>query len=576
MTERTVAATRGTAAAAAGVVPSGVVPSGVVPSGVVPSGVAPSSLAPSDDTLAEAPRSMIDRGLAGFRNRRVLMLQGPIGPFFSRLARDLAESGAHVVKVNFNGGDRLFTARRAFEAVVDYRGTMANWPDTFARLLLQHRIDTILLFGDCRPVHVPAIALAKQAGVEVGVFEEGYLRPDYITIERDGVNHHSPMPKDPEFYRRAVVAEPPHTWPLGSTFGAAARWGVLYYCAASLGRPWYRHHLHHRPLGWSECRHWIRSGWRKLRYRLAERPIEPRFLGADPVRFFLVALQTSGDAQVRVHSSFQTVERFIEHVMRNFAAHAPAATELVIKHHPLDRGFTDHRRLIAMLAAELGLAGRCHYIHDQHLPTLLRKTVGVVTINSTVGLSAVGEGVPVAVCGNAIYDIPGLTFQGPLAAFWTDAQDHRPDFALWRSFRNMLITTTQFNGSFYKRLPQAPNASGVFWSKREQADVGGDPTLPLLTLRPLLPAKVAAAPERSKPAAVPPRAATTFPTAAPAVSPGISPAVSPAVSPATAIAPAATIATATTLYRVAEPPAATAAMVGVHHRHRPSDRGRTT
>lgn len=442
---------------------------------------------PIDDLLPHAPRGMIDRGLTGFRQRRVLMLQGPIGPFFARLARDLASAGAVVLKVNFNGGDRLFGRARDFERVIDYRGTMEAWPAAFEALLVEQRIDTVLLFGDCRPVHVPAIAIAKRLAVEIGVFEEGYLRPDFITIERDGVNNHSTLPKDPDFYRRVGLTPALPTAALGSTFRHAALWGALYYCAASVNRWRFPQHQYHRALGWREARFWARSAWRKLKYRIGERQVEQRFIGPTPTKFFLVALQTSGDAQVRVHSRFETVERFLEFVIRDFATHAPADVELAIKHHPLDRGFSDHRALIDRLCAELGLTDRCHYLHDQHLPTLLQRTLGLVTINSTVGLSAVGEGVPVIVCGEAIYDIAGLVYQGPLAQFWIDAPSHRPDFALWQAFRNVLVTTTQFNGSFYKRHPGPGFASGVFWDKRmpttaEGERIGHDrPLSPMLT-----------------------------------------------------------------------------------------------
>ena len=41
-------------------------------------------------------------------SRRVLLLQGPIGPFFWRLANFLKIRNADVVKINFNGGDALF------------------------------------------------------------------------------------------------------------------------------------------------------------------------------------------------------------------------------------------------------------------------------------------------------------------------------------------------------------------------------------------------------------------------------------------------------------------------------------
>lgn len=436
---------------------------------------------------------MIDSGLTGFRHRRVLLLQGPIGPFFDRLAADLRTNGATVLRVCFNGGDRLFTRQSRVDALIDYRGSMEAWPATFESLLVQHRIDTILLFGDCRPVHRPAIAIAKARGIEVGVFEEGYLRPDFITIERDGVNNHSTLPKDAAFYLQVDAPAAVPTVPIGSTFGSAALWGSLYYCAASALHWRYRQHRYHRPLGWREARFWIRSAWRKLRYRIAERALERRFLDETPARFFLVALQTRGDAQVLVHSPFRKVEDFIEFVIRDFAANAPADTELVIKHHPLDRGFSDYRRQIVGLAAELGVAERCHYLHDQHLPTLLRRSIGVVTINSTVGLSAVGEGIPVKACGDAIYDIPGLVFSGPLARFWSEATANRPDFNLWQSFRNVLLTTTQFNGSFYKRHPAAGFASGVFWDKHRPATIGGPrvpygralaPRLPLAGLLP--------------------------------------------------------------------------------------------
>lgn len=51
---------------------------------------------------------MIEQGMGAFRGRNVLLLQGPVGPFFSRLAHDLELAGASVHKVNFNAGDSLF------------------------------------------------------------------------------------------------------------------------------------------------------------------------------------------------------------------------------------------------------------------------------------------------------------------------------------------------------------------------------------------------------------------------------------------------------------------------------------
>jgi capsular polysaccharide export protein len=208
-----------------------------------------------------------------------------------------------------------------------------------------------------------------------------------------------------------------------------------------------------------------------------ERHVEGLLLGPNPPSFFLVALQTCGDAQIRIHSRFRTVPRFIEHVIRSFSRSAASEHVLVIKHHPLDRGYADYTDLIRRLARRHGIESRCFYIHDQHLPSLLRKARGVVVINSTVGLSAVGEGMPVKACGDAIYDMEGLTFQGELDSFWNAAGGFRPDMSLWNAFRSYLIDHTQYNGNFYKRLAGIRYHSGVAWTS--PGALADAPTIPL-------------------------------------------------------------------------------------------------
>ena len=407
---------------------------------------------------------MINDGLNEFSGRRVLMLQGPVGPFFSRLATDLALVGAVVFKVNFNGGDWLFSSSSVFSRVFNYSGDLAAWPAYFGDLLARLNIDTVFLFGDCRPMHVAALKLTQQRGIHVGVFEEGYLRPDYITLERDGVNNNSSLPSDPRFYLNQPRRELPQAQTLGSTYGQAAKWGMLYFAAASLGRFWFPRYRHHRRIGFRDGPSWLLSFWRKQYYRFTERNVLPRFLGEFSGRFFLVSLQTRGDAQMSVHSRYASVDEFIEDVIGSFARNAPPGSLLALKHHPLDRGYSDYTALIGRLTRQHGLEGRCHYIHDQHLPTLLQHTCGVVVVNSTAGLSAVGEGVPVKVCGESIYDIQGLTFQGKLDDFWKHAHLATPNADLYRAFRGYLISHTQHQGSFYKRLPGVSYHSGVMWA----------------------------------------------------------------------------------------------------------------
>lgn len=403
---------------------------------------------------------MLNQGLEKFSGQRVLLLQGPVGPFFARLADDLRRVGAQVFKVNFNAGDWLFYPREA----CNFRGTMSDWPAALDRLLALHDIDVIMLYGDCRPVHQVAVTVARQRGLLVKVFEEGYIRPDYITLEPWGVNGNSTFFKTREFLKSKV---PPRARPpdckVGNTYPYLSVYGLLYFAAGALGWLLFPGRVHHRPLSVRESVAWLRSLYRKFFYAHQEKDMLAQLVGAQSKKYFLVPLQVFNDAQVRFHSDFASVADFITTVVTSFARQAPQDVWLVFKHHPMDRGYVDYTALIEGLAREHGLVGRLHYIHDQHLPTLLDHARGAVVINSTVGLSALWHRVPTVVCGRCIYDVRGLTYQEGLDTFWRDAGRFMVDYGAFRKFQAYLIRKTQVNGSFYKRLPGLPYRSGVAW-----------------------------------------------------------------------------------------------------------------
>ncbi|WP_435626653.1 capsule biosynthesis protein [Candidatus Ferrigenium straubiae] len=370
--------------------------------------------------------------------------------------------------MNFNGGDLLFYPFRAF----NFRGGMEDWPAYLEALLDQLNIDAVLLFGDCRPHHRMAHGIVHRRGLEIGVFEEGYARPDYITLERFGANGNSLIPRNPIFYLNNPMPSVEQPLPVGNAFWMAALWAVLYYLAAGLLKPAFSRYRHHRPLTWLECLPWLRSIWRKGYYALKERHVSARLMSEFAGRYFLVPLQVHNDAQIHAHSDFDSMTQFIDKAMTSFAGSAPRNAVLVIKHHPMDRGYYDYTRFIARRIRLLGLEGRCFYIHDQHLPTLLRRARGVIVVNSTVGLSALFHGAPVKVCGSAIYDMKGLTFGGSLADFWRNAQQAKPDRLLFERFHSYLVRYTQLNGSFYKRLPIVASVAGMRWAS---SPVAGQP-----------------------------------------------------------------------------------------------------
>jgi capsular polysaccharide export protein len=189
---------------------------------------------------------------------------------------------------------------------------------------------------------------------------------------------------------------------------------------------------------------------RKHVYARREAGLEERLVREHADRYFLVPLQVHNDAQVTVHSNYGAVEPFVREVIASFAANAAPETVLVLKHHPLDRAYHDYTGVIREAASAAGVAHRVHSIHDQHLPTLLEHARGAVVINSTVGLQALDHRTPLKVCGRALYDMRGLTYQGSLDSFWGSAHRFEVDDELFVAFKRALVLESQLGGSFYR------------------------------------------------------------------------------------------------------------------------------
>lgn len=379
--------------------------------------------------------------------RSVLVLQGVASPFFAALGAALAARGHAVHRINFCRGDRLFWP---LPGGIDFREPAACWPDFLRDTLDRLGVTDLVLFGDARPLHEAAIAVAERAGVRSWVFEEGYVRPNWITLECGGTNARSRLPREPRaiLLEGALLPDRGDGEPVGGGMGLRVRDEIRYH-AANLGQgAEFPHYRHHRP--WPFF-HEVALGWVP---RLAARPparlhaklaIGRLLASARP--FVLFPLQLDGDVQIRKHSPYGRLAPAIEHVLESFATYAPPELMLLVKVHPLDNGLTSWRRVIVRSSRRLGVADRVVTVDGGHLPTLLDHARGVVTVNSTVGFSALMHHRPVIALGPAIYDLPGLTHRAGLARFWTAPQ--RPNRALLRAFRRVVIARSQLNGSFY-------------------------------------------------------------------------------------------------------------------------------
>ncbi len=378
--------------------------------------------------------------------RTVLLLQSLMGRLFRRLGQELIRSGHSVYKVNFNGGDRFFWR---LPGGIDYRGSLEDWPDALRAIITQKGISDVVLFGDCRAHHAKATQVCRALNIRVHVFEEGYIRPDWVTLEMDGVNGHSRLPRDPQWYRdRAAKLPPvPEHRQVPSSFRRRAWEGFVYNTADVITRWRYPNWTNHRP--WHPVVEGV--GWARKLLRRKERGADSEAVvarlqnGEEP--FYLFPLQLASDAQIRLHSPFASMVDALSLVIKSFAQNAPADTRLLVKEHPLDNGVVDWQEETRSLAALFGVADRVDYISHGDIVPVARAAKGMVTINSTSGTFALDMGVPVVALGHAVFGIADLTFQDGIDRFWNEAQPPCPE--TFQAFRRVLIERCLVPGGFF-------------------------------------------------------------------------------------------------------------------------------
>ena len=155
---------------------------------------------------------------------------------------------------------------------------------------------------------------------------------------------------------------------------------------------------------------------------------------------FLFPLQLSQDFQLTKYGTGEPQPKVLKRILASFLAHAPSDALLVVKVHPLDNGRTDWPE-------HLEFAGsRVLYLDGGDLDSLLARASGVVTVNSTVGLTALQHCVPTLALGKAIYKAAGLTDAQSLDAFWKEPQ--MPDKARVDAFCHLLRTGFHVSGTF--------------------------------------------------------------------------------------------------------------------------------
>ena len=429
--------------------------------------------------------------------RRFLIVTAPFGPFGRVLAEQLTAEGATVARMVFNAGDAAYWCRSGSEF---YTGDVRRWPHRLVRLVEEQGLTDLIVFGEGGPYNQgvlsqatklkalrselrarddlgvgtagadigraqaerlnlaigrseigPGRAANDSAGVRAGhplriwVLENGYFRPDWITVEEDGVNASSGLPRDRGAYDPPIPEMLP-TRPVGKILPHHVINISLYHALQPLGRLVFRRYVYpYTQSPWLQFVGHVRR-YVSLAFR-SKSESDARVIRARGP-FFLACLQREGDAQLLRYSHFADNTAFLAEVLSSFAKHADPETRLVIKNHPLDPGLVDLARMTHVLAVERGIADRVDFIDGGNLAALCRASSGMVVNNSSAALSAMGFATPVKVLGDAFFDIDGLTDQKSIDAFWTRPQT--PDEDLFKRFKAHVINRTQVNGNYHE------------------------------------------------------------------------------------------------------------------------------
>lgn len=393
------------------------------------------------------------------RTPLILLLQGPVGPFFRHLQQRLVDRGFRVVKINFNGGDLLFSASGD---VINFRGSLAQWTLWLNNFLIAQAPAAIVLFGDGRPYHAEALHLASKRQISTWCLEEGYIRPNYVTCERSGNNARSPLTQESTQVHRRPVEE---SRPVKNPFVVTAKYAVLQAIAQSALSSRFRDNVRHRerPMV-GECVRWALFLARKAAFYPANRLLFRKIVTQRFRNYHVVALQVHDDLNLLRNGNGWTMPRLIDEVTRSFAQHAPPSHQLLFKVHPLDRGHLPYRRIVAEAARKYGCKPRVRTMDDRPIGPMIRHSQGVITVNSTSGVIALEHGKPLLVLGNAVYSTAALRTLPPrhlseMDAFWTQTAAAPADDV--EAFFARMREESLIGGNFYLASESSATADAV-------------------------------------------------------------------------------------------------------------------
>ncbi len=380
-----------------------------------------------------------------------IFLMGPIGTFFSRLASFLEKNDIKTFKVNFP----LYEYGFKKSSRLSYTNDIYKFKGFLEEIIIKEKIKHIFMYGNVLIPHKMALDLcdeleSKGYFVNSHIFELGYLRPNYVTLEDKGVNYDSGFLKNRNFYEKNEYFD---SFPVAIKNGLRVRkiWKLITFfnhCFKNYKLVEFEHKLQPKPIYlWFQLKGFIL----KFFYKVVEKKLKKKCFSKGP--FFLVILQVATDSQILKGSKVKDNYDFIYTVIKEFSNSQIKNTKLVFKHHPRDRGYNNYSKFILEVSKKFNISHKVFYFHDFPLSKIFSSSFckGTVLINSTVGYQALFHSIPTKSLGIAPYNFEGLTDQKNLVSFFRNPE--KVDKLLFNKFYKYILENSQINGNFDGYFP---------------------------------------------------------------------------------------------------------------------------
>jgi capsular polysaccharide export protein len=319
-----------------------------------------------------------------------------------------------------------------FESDFEY---MAKYVSFVREYLIKNKIELVMMHNDLRWQHALAIAVCKELKVKYIITERGIFRPDTITIEFEGVNGYSSLPKNKEYYKNYTVEEKK----LKSY--KVSRWkniqvNIKFALFILLNKIGDLINLN------SKIKNKSYSLSKYIKLFIKQKFSKKQNYNISlPKRYIFVPLQVNTDTQILIHSDFKDMQEFITKVENDFYS-IDSDIGLVFKIHPMEKGIVEYKFDSRSI------------IVDSDTNELVKNSECVVTINSTVGFEAIREYKKVLVLGEAFFKIDGIAICSSKDSFKGDIQNVLNDLIeldneAIESFVRYLKYEYQVNGNLF-------------------------------------------------------------------------------------------------------------------------------